>query len=285
MSKPGLENATEAQRNGSDAASQARQALSDDANPHAPMSKYNVHRQREGNATVTHYPNGVEISRGGPAVGMEPPPGGKIGTDEKNNTVLKDASGKIVARIDADKTVHVFTKDGEYIEKPNGKVQFKPNDSLEGDLQSKQKSGPVSRDKLETYGVSTDGKTYKFPNGVEYVPGKDTVSLSAEHPNSTIKEEKDASGHVIKTTAFDKNGKELFTRDKDGVHIPTENGVLTINRAGQTRFAKNEPAGLPKVDIVDNNSNGKQKEEPITDPFDPRCNNGDPLCGLDLGKY
>ncbi len=281
MSNPCFENPANAQHSSSDAAVAARQALSNDAQqrPHAPMSHFNVHRQREGNATLTHYPNGVEINRGGPAIGMEPPPGGSVGTDENNRTILKDSHGKVVARLDADKTVHVFTKNGEYIEKPDGKIQFKSSEDIDGDLWSKQKSGRISKDKLEDYGVSTNGKTYKFPNGIEYTPSKDLVSLSSEHPNAQKDEERDAQGRLIKTT-YTEHGKVLFTRDKDGVHVPTENGVLTINQAGQVSFEKNPPPGLPKVDIVD-----KKKEKPITDPFDPRCNNGDPLCGLDLGKY
>lgn len=282
MSNPALESSVDAPRNAaSDSAAAARQALSDDAQrPHAPMSHFNVHRQREGDNTLTHYPNGVEINRGGPALGMEPPPGGSVGTDEQHRTILKDAKGKVVARLDADKTVHVYTKDGEYIEKPNGKIQFKSNEELEGgNLWAKQKTGKVTKDKLEDYGVSTDGKTYKFNNGIEYTPGKDMVSLSSEHPNAQKNEERDAEGRLIKTT-YTENGKVLFTRDKDGVHVPTENGVTTINQAGQVKFEKNPPAGLPKVDIIDD----KKKEKPITDPFDPRCNNGDPLCGLDLGN-
>lgn len=287
--------------NGEQKSFQTSQRLSDDirANasdvnvPSGKLSEYNVDRQQNDGTTITRYPNGVKYihSEGGPAVQVEPPPGGSVGTDQQGRMVVYDSNHKMVARMDADKSLHVFSKNGEYVESKDGNVTFKPS-GPNSDLQSLHKDGVVTPAKQEDYGISSDGKNVtRFPNGVEYDKATNTVKLPAEYPNATTKEIKDDKGNVVGRSAYDEHGKLLYTQDAKGLHVPTADGELTESRNGTITFESNKTkatkasGALPDVTIDDDSSKSSTAKKP-SDPLGEECKDSwDPLCGLDLGSY
>lgn len=253
------------------------------------LSTFNVTRQvsDDGTNSLTRFPNGVKSDRGGVAVGIEPPPGGSIDTDKSGNTILLDSSKKVVARLDRDdKELHVYTKHGEFIEAKDGKITYKPADKVT-DLQSLHKAGVVDQSKYEDYGMSKGGTITRFPNGIEYDSKSNRVIIPADHPNFYEQKNEDDKGNVTKRTGYDGNGKILYTWDKDGLHIPTADGVLTKMNNGQIKFEPNQPKSLPKVTIE---GDGKETRKPEPkkkgDPLGEECKDSwDPLCGLDLGEF
>lgn len=297
MGNNGVLEAPQSFENGEQKSLQTAQRLSDDSRaaasevnvPNGKLSEYNVDRQQNDGTTITRYPNGVKYihSEGGPAVQVEPPPGGSVGTDQQGRMVVYDSNHKAVARLDADKTLHIFTKNGEYTETKDGKVSFKPS-GPNSDLQSLHKDGVVTPAKYEDYGVSSDGKNVtRFPNGVEYDKSTNTVKLPAEYPNATTKELVDDKGNVVGRSAYDQNGKLLYTQDAKGLHVPTADGELTEARNGTVTFESNktkatkQSGALPDVTIEDSS-----KPKKPSDPLGPECKDSwDPLCGLDLGQY
>src|SRR5262249_15266846 len=156
-------------------------------------------------------PNGVRMTRfeakgvlqQGQSNGLDAPPGGMVvqikdgrqvilnddgkfidkgpapqGTSD-GMKLVKDASGKVVAQLDKDQTLHVKTARGEYTETPEGRVSFKPSGAVK-DLASLHQTGPVTRDKFEDYGVSGSGSTTRFPNGIEWDRNANRINIPDE---------------------------------------------------------------------------------------------------------
>ncbi|HEY9774133.1 MAG TPA: hypothetical protein V6C81_10040 [Planktothrix sp.] len=230
----------------------------------------NVDRQPTDDGALTRYPNGVKIETGVGVEGMTAPPGGKIEGDGKGGNIIYDSHHKVVANIDADRTAHIHTKNGEYTETSDGKVSFTPSGAT-SDLRTLHKPGHIPHSKLEDYGVSTDGKQTRFPNGVEYDPKTGNTTIPSEYPNFHEDKETDLKGSVTRR-GTDGHGKTLYVVDSTGIHVPTSDGTLSENGSGSVSFKPNETQStkhLPKIEI------------------DEKCMapGADPLCGLDLGKF
>lgn len=253
------------------------------------LAKYNVGQQKVGRAddyTIhTQYPNGVRMTRfeakgvltPGQSNGIEAPPGGSL-VEIKNGRqvvlnddgkyidkgaapqgaqegakLVKDASGKVVATLDKDQTLHVKTARGEYTETPEGRVSFKPSGTLT-DLQSLHQTGNVSRDKFEDYGLSGTSTTTRFPNGIEWDRNSNRIQIpdGVGMPNSF--RETDAQGNLTKVTVRDSSGKLLYYQDAQGFHVPTADGEFTQTAEGRVTFKSSKPvvqqAALAPVEIV-----------------------------------
>lgn len=257
--------------------------------PPADLSKYNVDRQKLGTTDdytlYTQYPNGVRMNRfeaegtlrQGESHQLQAPPGGSV-VEIKNGRqveldddghevdkgaapkgyaegthIVKDASGKVVAHLDPDNTLHVKTARGEYTETSDGRVSFKPSGTAT-DLESLRQTGNVSKDKFEDYGVSANGNTTRFPNGIEWNRGANKIHIPTEAGNFTSDKETDGNGNLVKVTGRDSNGKVLYIQDAQGFHVPTADGVLTQTGDGKVTFKSNRPvtrqAALPPVEIT-----------------------------------
>jgi len=254
------------------------------------LSKYLVNQQKAGrNAddyTInTQYPNGVRMTRfeakgvltPGQSNGLEAPPGGSVveikngrqvalnadgqfvdkgaapqGSQE-GSKLVKDASGKVVATLDKDQTLHVKTARGEYTETPGGRVSFKPSGTVTN-LESLHQTGNVSRDKFEDYGLSGTATNTRFPNGIEWDRTANRIQIpdGVGIPNSF--RETDAQGNLTKVTVRDSGGKLLYYQDAQGFHVPTADGELTQTDDGRVTFKSNKPvvrqAALPPVEIT-----------------------------------
>jgi len=253
------------------------------------LSKYTVDRQKLGSnddyTLYTQYPNGVRMNRfeatgtlkPGQSYELDAPPGGMVveikhgrqvatNADGKEidkgaapqgavdgSKLVKDASGKVIATLDKDQTLHVKTARGEYTEKPDGRVSFKPSGTVT-DLESLHQTGAVSRNKFEDYGLSGSGHTTRFPNGIEWDRTANQIHIPTEHNQFYTSNETDAQGNVTKVIARDAGGKLLYFQDGQGFHVPTADGELTQSSDGKVTFKSNKPAvrqaALPPVDIT-----------------------------------
>jgi len=262
------------------------------------LSKYNVTHLRQGDktdfTTVNDYPNGVKVTReeapgvlkphGG--IGLEAPPGGTVVENKDGTKTVKDASGKIVGKMDPDKTLHVYTKHGEFVETADGKVSFKSSDGTTS-WDSLHKAGAVPASKFEDYGMARHGNVTRFPNGIDYDRASNNIKIPTEHgQNFRVDKEYDDKGNVIKATGYGADGKVLYSQDAKGLHVPTADGVLTQKADGSVSFESNKAAtgsgSLPKVDIGDSKqtTGGKHKETP--EEALARCrDSSDPLCGIE----
>src|SRR5262249_36784187 len=143
---------------------------------------------------VSTFPNGVGISRGYDP-NLMPPPGGKTTEMPNGDLVAKDANGHVAAKyVKADKSLHVFTNHGEFIEKNDWSVSFKSSDGTK-DWQSLHKGGPIPGSKLGDYGVQTTDRSVKFANGLDVQlpnPNDPTLRMGA------LREEKaTVNGEVV----------------------------------------------------------------------------------------
>jgi len=251
------------------------------------LANFNVTRQTtDDGSSLTRFPNGVKSDRGGVAIGMEPPPGGTVGEDKAGNSVLYDANHKLVARLDRnDKSMHVFTKHGEFIESKDGSITYKPQDNVT-DLSTLHRPGVIDKSRYEDYGMSSGGGLVRFPNGIEFDAKNNKVVISADHPNFREDVQKGAENQVTKRTGYD-GDKVLYTWDKDGLHVPTADGMLTKMNDGSIKFEPTKSAqnSLPDVTIVGDDKPAKKNAKKETDPMEilEKCKDSlDPLCGLDL---
>src|SRR4030095_5536521 len=196
------------------------------------LESVNVNRQATSDGSMTSYPNGVKIGRiDGESFSAEAPPSGKAHRDGARGMVVYDSHHKVVAKMDKDQTFHVFTKNGEYTDSADGKLAFKPS-GHNTDLESLHKPGVVKPVKFEDYGLSTDGKKTRFHNGIEYDHQTHQLTIPAEHRDASQEKITDDAGRVTKTIAYDGDGKVLYSMDKTGLHIPTQDGVLTESADG-----------------------------------------------------
>src|SRR5262249_41361185 len=128
------------------------------------LDKFQVRHIKMGqpeHIVVSTFPNGVGISRGYDP-NLMPPPGGKTTEMPNGDLVAKDANGHVAAKyVKADKSLHVFTNHGEFIEKNDWSVSFKSSDGTK-DWQSLHKGGPIPGSKLGDYGVQTTDRSVKF---------------------------------------------------------------------------------------------------------------------------
>jgi hypothetical protein len=231
--------------------------LRPDAN-NGELAEIQVHRQSNEDLTITHYPNGVQIKQTvhsglihpdsdsmvtngnkgvfqqkGSEVAYEvtAPPGGKVEINKEGQMVVSDASGKEVATMGKNGTVHVHSKHGEYAQSLDGSIRFTTKEKTNpGSL---KKGGLVGPGNYEDYGISTNGKTIRFPNGVEYRPGDKTGSLPGlniprDIGNATI----DAQGHqkypdIVPTESID--GRPVVQGSPGRYEIPVEGGTFIIN--------------------------------------------------------
>src|SRR4030095_431375 len=235
---------------------------------------------------VTQYPNGVRMTRfeakgvltPGQSNELQAPPGGMV-VDIKNgrqvvlnddgkyldkgpapqgaadgSRLVKDASGKVVATLDQDQTLHVKTARGEYTEKPDSRVSLKPSGTVR-DLESLRQTGAVGRDKFEDYGLSTNGSgnITRFPNGIEWNRTTNSIQIPSERGQFHSHKETDRDGNVTKIIARDSSGKLLYFHDAQGMHVPTTDGEFTQSADGRVTFKSNRPAvrqgALPPVEI------------------------------------
>lgn len=279
------------------------------------LARYQVTREKTGTSSdynlYSQYPNGVRMTRmeakgvlkPGESYELEPPPGGsrveiKNGRQvelnaegkevdkgaapagAKDGTVMvRDASGKEAARLDPDKTLHVFTKHGEFVESRDGKVTFKSKDGTT-DFQSLHKAGAVSRDKFEDYGLSADGKTTRFPNGIEWDRSTNKIKIPSNHSQFQQDKEYDKDGNLTKVTVRGTDGKVLYFQDGKGLHVPTPYGTLTQTADGKVTFESNTPAStakaLPRVEITP-----PKRKETAEEALERCKNSSDPLCGIE----
>jgi len=195
------------------------------------MTSINVYNDRS-DGIATHYPNGVVYTDNREGASYTPPPGGSLGKDQSGHTIVRDAQGKVVGEVGDDNRFHVHTKFGDYTQQDFGKVAFSPKPGEKQlDVNQLHKSGAVTPNHFEDYGIASDGKTMRFPNGVEYDVKNGTPMIK---PDSITKEVtgKDGSREYY-------NGDTLVARtDKKGLHVPTPDGMITVAK-GQVSFAKN----------------------------------------------
>jgi len=257
-------------------------------------AKFGVDRDRIGDqnkfSLYTQYPNGVRMtrleSRGllkpGQSLELEPPPGGTQSEQQDGSRIVKDAFGKVVAKLDNDKTLHVYTKHGEFIERSTGDVTYKPKDSA-GDWRSLHKSGPVSASKFEDYGLSGNEKVTRFPNGIEYDRNANKIKIPIEHFQFSKDKQVDEKGNLIGVTVYGSDGKVLYTQDAKGLHVQTADGVLTQTPDGKVIFESSKQ-GTNQVGRQNRiEMNAPKKEAKQTDTNKPwKCNESSiPLCGLE----
>src|SRR5262249_5957626 len=133
------------------------------------MAKVNVDRHQYGDKKgfVTRYPTGVRVVREGGSVKIEAPPGGSMSSDGKT---IYDANKRAIATESDDGSVTVKTKYGDFTESKDGSVTFARNSKAPADnnLQGKHKQGEIKKTDFEDYGLSSDGTTVSFPNGMRW---------------------------------------------------------------------------------------------------------------------
>lgn len=222
------------EKKSNDASEKLQLAASSQGNqqiPESQLSKVNVTTMNAHDGTVHSYPNGVQIGRlndNGIDHSINHPPGGHQKENADGSTDIYDRHGNKVGRMDKDLTAHIYTKNGEYTEKADGSVSFKPKEGKSDDLSSLHKPGNVDSNKYENYGITTDGKgMVRMPNGIELVPGKNghmEVRMPGEYNTGHV--ERGENGNF---SGFDKDGKKLYEVKNGVVHIPTADGELTYN--------------------------------------------------------
>ncbi len=232
----------------------AASAQGSQAIPESQLSKVNVTTIHSSEGDVHSYPNGLKVGRlndNGLDHSIDPPPGGSSKENKDGSVDIRDAQGKKIAHMDKDLTLHVYTKYGEYTEKADGSVTFKPAAGRSDDLSSLHKTGSVEKGKYEDYGISTDGKITRFPNGIQ-VDRAGNVTMPSEYASGGSIQPGDKRGDYV---GYDKDGKVVF-KQKDGViHIPTADGEFTVTN-GKIKFESkaNKQAVnqgyLPEVQLV-----------------------------------
>lgn len=240
------------------------------------LSAINVHRQVGDDMTITNFPNGVklikksetgkfpsqdlisnEVSRGtvhkkDTEVEYEvvAPPGGKVQKDKNGELIVSDAKGKEVGRMDKDGNLQVKTKRGDYKQDVDGKLHFSTKEKM--NPQAFKKGGPISPGDFENYGISTDGHTIRFPNGVEYTPQNlqvpdtnDGIKHTGFPQNPVHVPEEVGRIQVFQTgeqrypeiiTARTIDGNPLVHGDFGNVHIPGDDGEFVIDPKGNVTF-------------------------------------------------
>ncbi|MBS2007982.1 MAG: hypothetical protein JST01_13130 [Cyanobacteria bacterium SZAS TMP-1] len=243
-----------------------------DSRTTASLASVNVTNRFTQEMSINNFPNGVKFGTGDGAQLVEAPNGGKVVANQKGGMDVYDSHHKKVAELDANKTMHVHTRNGEYTESKDGQVVFEPLRT--GDLSSLHKKGIVEPSKLENYGVSSDGKTTRFPNGVNYEPRTGQVVIPAEYPNFQEERFFDEHHNLTKRLGLNGDGQVLYTIDNKGIHVPTTDGTISQSHNGTVRFESPQPQGkhLPKMSIDDD----------LKKMMDECGNSNDPLCGLDL---
>ena len=202
--------------------------------PHA-LSNINVQRDKtQDGGEITRYPNGVtlEKSKDNSMTNLHPPPGGSTDTTKDGRIVVRDANKKEVATLDRDGTLHVHSKHGEYTETADGKVTFVNKEK--GSPADLRKPGEIPSNKYEDYGISSDGKTLRFPNGIEFDTKTRKITVPSEYSGG-FKEHGNALGQ---RTGTGPNG-DLYKVEKDGLYIPTPNGTFKISAGDTVSFQPN----------------------------------------------
>jgi len=257
------------------------------------VAKFSIDRDKVGDqnkySLYTQYPNGVRMTRieskgllkPGESLQLEPPPGGTQTEQKDGSRIVKDASGKTVAKLDSDKTLHVYTKHGEFVERANGDVKYKPKDSVT-DWQSLHKPGFVNASKFEDYGLSTNGSITRYPNGLEYDRSNNRIKIPLEHFLHSKDKEVDQQGNLSRVTVYGSDGKVLYTQDRTGLHVPTVDGVLTQTSDGRVTF---EPDKLPSDRVaqhkgVEKPAPNKEVKQANNDKSPILNENSVPLWGL-----
>jgi hypothetical protein len=200
--------------------------------PHQ-LSKINVQNDptQEG-GQITRYPNGVtrERPKDNTPSRITPPPGGSLEKAPDGRYIVRDAQKKEVASQDKDGTMHVKTKHGEYTETPDGKVTYTTKEKTNpGDL---RKPGTIPSNKYEDYGISTDGKTMRFPNGIEFNKETRRVTVPVEYYGGFREQ-----GNVLgQRTGYGPGGRELYKVEKDGLYIKTREGTFKVGANDEVSF-------------------------------------------------
>jgi len=248
-----------------------------DSQTAASYSSINVTNRSTQEMSINNFPNGVKFGTGDGARLVEAPVGGKVIANKDGGMDVYDSHHKKVAELDSKNTMHVHTKNGEYTETKDGQLVFEPIGKVT-DLSTLHKQGVVDKSKLENYGVSSDGKVTRFPNGITYEPRTGNTTIPAEFPNFQEERFFDDHHNLTKRMGINGEGHVLYTIDNKGIHVPTADGTISQNHNGTVRFEN--PAPQPKTRV----------KEDITDDLkkmmDQCGNSNDPLCGLDLdGKF
>jgi len=215
------------------------------------LSRFGIDRDSHDDATkpvlYTQYPNGVRITRfeskgllkPGQNLELEAPPGGTIVEQKDGSRQVKDASGKVIAKLDNEKRLQVYTTHGTFTETNDGKVTFKSKDGT-SDWQSLHKSGTVTSDKFEDYGLSANGTTTRFPNGIDYDRGTNKIKIPLEHFLHSTDKEVDEKGNVKRVTVYGSDHKILYWQDLKGIHVPAADGTFTQTPDGKVTFERNK---------------------------------------------
>jgi hypothetical protein len=145
--------------------------------------------------------------------------------------------------MDRDGNLQVHTKQGQYSQSTDGKVIFQSKDKT--DPGSLKKAGPVSPGDYEKYGISTNGKTLRFPNGVEYTPssGKPSIGpLSGLHipPDigSVVSLDVGNQRHpeIIPAKKESIDGKPLVSGHAGQMVVHTEGGNFIVDADGKVSY-------------------------------------------------
>jgi hypothetical protein len=171
------------------------------------------------------------------AIEIEAPPGGKISAEKDGKTIISDAKGKVVATVDKDGTLQTQSKEGKYTASRDGKIKFEQ--TLKGDLSSLRKPAHIDPSNYENYGITTDGKTLRFPNGVEVTKEPRNENIEApkiHHP--------------------------LPPADDVTVRVPKDLGLMRETFSGQNRYPDIEGWAHGGERLVDGTKNFLTIETP-----------------------
>ena len=248
------------------------------------LSSINASQEKTDTGSITRFPNGVKFCTDGNVSTLVPPPGGTIQGDNHGGMTAYDSNHHPVAELDQRGMLRVQTKNGEYTENQSGNVTFKSNGDT-ADLRTLHRPGQIPASKLENYGVSTDGNVTRFPNGIEFNPRTNHITVPADYPNFRETTIRNGDGSTTRQ-GFDANGKLLYSNDGQFMKVPTADGTLIENGSGTVSFDSANNARhvdkkvLPHVELFSPPKFSPQK------PTEDDCmKSRDPICGLDLGKF
>ena len=110
----------------------------------------------------------------------------------------------------------------------SGKLFFHPKQK-DFDINNLHKPGTIQPGHYEDYGISTDGKTMRFPNGLNFDLKTHNITYQG---SGRAHQEQSRDG----TRTFFNGDNVLYKLDKNGLHIPTPDGTITMNGKGELSF-------------------------------------------------
>jgi hypothetical protein len=147
-----------------------------------------------------------------------------------------------------------------------------------------RRDGAVPTSRYQDYGLSAHGNVTRFPNGVELNRATGVPRIPAELAQSFQEHNTyDQSGRLVQVDGY-AGTRSLYTRDAQGFHVPTADGIITQARDGSITFRSNRPArasaALPPLEIGDSARERRDLED-LFNTLDRCGRNSDPLCGIE----